>query len=102
MIDIRGTKSNVKVGLEWTQVTITSEPYAALSYRGLCVVVDVLISSGEKKILFIGSKSLSYALFPAAQSRSGVLTGLKLWVRRLGQTYLAPLEVSFQEEQPCS
>ena len=40
-------KPNLKVGVEWIPLEITSEPYVVMTIRGFAPVVDIKCPTGE-------------------------------------------------------
>jgi hypothetical protein len=82
-------KPNLKVGVEWVTVEITSEPYVVMGFRGYAPVVDVS-GPGGNQILYISSKSISEGLDPLVQGRGGKFAGLKLKLRKETEDRMAP------------
>lgn len=80
---------NLKVGVEWIDVEVTSEPYVVMTMRGYAPVVEVRAAS-ETRRMFIGSKTLSQALDPAVKKQGGRFTGLKFRVRKESGDQMAP------------
>lgn len=74
-------KPNLKVGVDWIPVEITSEPYVVMTVRGYAPVVDVRSPQGEF-ILYISSKSMSDGLEPLIRGTSGAFKGLKIRVKK--------------------
>ena len=85
-------RNNLKVGVDWTPVTITSEPHVVMSFRGYAPVVDVETGEG-KQILFISSKSISQGLDPLVQANGGKFSGLRLRLRKESTDRMAPYNV---------
>ncbi|MBI2933037.1 MAG: hypothetical protein HYY16_15440 [Planctomycetes bacterium] len=82
---------NVKVGTDWMEVEIMSEPYVVMTFRGYEPVVDVQ-TGGAKKRLFIGPKSLGQALEPSVR-KSGKFAGLRFRVKKESGDRMAPYVV---------
>jgi hypothetical protein len=85
-------KPNLKVGVEWVTVEITSEPYVVMGFRGYAPVVDVQ-GPGGKQILYISSKSISEGLDPLVMARDGKFLGLKVRLRKESEDRMAAYEV---------
>lgn len=89
-----GKGLNLKVGEEWSEIEITSEPYVVMTFRGFSPVVDVLCqgdqNSKQKKILFISAKSFSTKVAPLVMANQEKFTGLKLRIRKDGSGKMAP------------
>lgn len=83
---------NLKVGTEWVEVEVTSEPYVVMTMRGYAPVVDV-VTGGVKKRLFIAAKSLGGALEPEVKKREGKFAGLKLRLKKETGDQMAPYVV---------
>ena len=81
-------KPNLKVGVEWIPVEITSEPYVVMTVRGYAPVVDVRCPQGDF-ILYISSKSISDGLEPMVKATSGAFKGLKLKVKKESEDKMA-------------
>jgi hypothetical protein len=82
-------KPNLKVGVDWVTVEITSEPYVVMGFRGYAPVVDVS-GPGGKQILYISSKSISEGLDPLVQGHGGKFLGLKVKLRKETEDRMAP------------
>jgi len=81
-------KPNLKVGVEWVPLEITSEPYVVMTIRGFAPVVDIKCPQGDF-ILYISSKSMSDGLEPMLQATSGAFKGLKLKVKKESEDKMA-------------
>ena len=80
---------HLRVGIDWVSAEVTSEPYVVMSFRGYAPVVDV-VSNGEKKMLFISSKSISLGLDPFVQANGGKFLGMKIRLRKEADSKMAP------------
>ena len=72
---------HLKVGVDWSDAEILSEPYVVMTMRGYAPVVDVQ-SGADKLMLYISAKSLSTALEPLVQANGGKFAGLKLRLKK--------------------
>jgi hypothetical protein len=81
-------KPNLKVGVEWIPVEITSEPYVVMTVRGFAPVVDVKGPQGEF-ILYISSKSISDGLDSMLRATGGAFKGLKFKVKKESEDKMA-------------
>ena len=81
-------KPNLKVGVEWVPVEITSEPYVVMTVRGYAPVVDIKCAQGDF-ILYISSKSMSDGLEPMVKGTNGAFKGLKLKVKKESEDKMA-------------
>jgi len=81
-------KPNLKVGVEWINVEILSEPYVVMTIRGFAPVVDVKVPTGEF-ILYISSKSMSDGLVPLLEPADGKFKGLKFRVKKESEDKMA-------------
>ena len=72
---------HLKVGTDWADAEILTEPYVVMTMRGYAPVVDVK-SGTDKLLLYISAKSLSLALEPLVQANGGKFTGLKLRLKK--------------------
>jgi hypothetical protein len=88
-------KPTLKVGTEWVQVEIVSEPHVVNTMRGFAPVVDVKTSGGEF-ILYISSKSMSDGLEPLMKAADGKFTGLKIRVKKESEDKMAKYIVEKQ------
>jgi hypothetical protein len=88
-------KPNLKVGVEWIPVEITSEPYVVMTVRGFAPVVDIKAPTGEF-ILYISSKSMSDGLVPLLEVSGGAFKGLKLRVKKESEDKMARYVVEKQ------
>jgi len=99
MKTIIGTKSHLKVTTTPVVVTVVSEPFVVLSYRGFCPVVRVRLEDGTEPIFFIGARSFSEALAPHLLGEGGdKFLGLKLRLSRDGIFSTAPYLVEVLNE----
>lgn len=81
-------KPTLKVGTEWVNVEISSEPYVVMTVRGFAPVVDVKAPGGDF-ILYISSKSMSDGLEPMIKLTDGKFLGLKLRVKKESEDKMA-------------
>ena len=88
-------KPTMKVGTEWVQVEIVSEPYVVNTMRGFAPVVDVKTPGGEF-ILYISSKSMSDGLEPLMKAAAGKFSGLKIRVKKESEDKMARYMVEKQ------
>ena len=79
---------NLKVGVEWIPVEITSEPYVVMTVRGFAPVVDVKCPQGDF-ILYISSKSMSDGLVPMLEVTNMAFKGLKIKVKKESEDKMA-------------
>jgi hypothetical protein len=84
--------STLKVGKEWVEAEIVSEPYVVMTFRGYAPVVSVK-SGGQEYQLYISSRSISQALEPLVKANDGKFAGLKLRVRKESDDKMAPYVV---------
>jgi len=85
-------RANLKVGVNWINVEVVSEPYVVMSFRGYAPVVDVTGPEG-KQMLYISSKSISEGLDPLVKANGGKFLGLKLRLRKESEDRMAPYVV---------
>lgn len=81
-------KPNLKVGVDWIPVEITSEPFVVMTVRGYAPVVDVKTAQGEF-ILYISSKSISDGLESLVRQSNGAFKGLKIKVKKESEDKMA-------------
>jgi hypothetical protein len=81
-------KPNLKVGVDWISVEVTSEPYVVMTVRGFAPVVDVKTPQGDF-ILYISSKSMSDGLEPLLHATDGAFKGLKIKVKKESEDKMA-------------
>jgi hypothetical protein len=73
----------LKITSEAVIVTIVSEPYVILTYRGYEPVVDVKVKGkDENYVMFISSQSLSRALEELRVRNNGNFKGINIRVRK--------------------
>lgn len=88
-MDEQEPRAHLKVGVNWVNVEVVSEPYAVMSVRGYAPVVDVTGPDG-KLMLYISSKSISMGLEPLVEANGGKFLGLKLRLRKETEDRMAP------------
>ena len=88
-------KPNLKVGVDWISVEVTSEPYVVMTVRGFAPVVDVKTPQGDF-ILYISSKSMSDGLEPLLHATDGAFKGLKIKVKKESEDKMARYVVEKQ------
>ncbi len=85
---------NLKVGVDWIDIEVVSEPFVIMTMRGYAPVVEVQ-AGGARRRLFIGAKTLGEELEPAVQKQGGKFTGLKFRVKKENADKMAPYVVEF-------
>ncbi len=83
---------NLKVGTEFAEVEVVSEPYVIMTMRGYAPVVDIRTGAARKR-LFIGAKTLGEELEPAVEKQGGKFTGLKFRVKKESADKMSPYVV---------
>ena len=81
-------KPNLKVGTEWINVEVLTEPYVVMTIRGFAPVIDVNTPGGEF-ILYISSKSMSDGLVPFLEQTDMKFKGLKFRVKKESEDKMA-------------
>ena len=85
---------NLKVGVDFAEVEIVSEPYVIMTMRGYAPVVEIQ-TGGARKRLFIGAKTLGDELEPAVKKQGGKFAGLKFRVKKESADKMSPYVVEF-------
>ncbi len=94
MESIVGTNSHLKVTQEPVVVTIISEPFVVLSYRGYCPVVRVRLENGTEPLMFISAKTFAAGVNEhLGGPQKDQFLGLKLRLSRDGEGVYAPFIV---------
>jgi len=77
----------LKVGVISSRLTIISEPYVKLGFRGYMPCVNVMIEkSGLEKVLVISAKSLAEPLEALKKSNNDKFTGLTFALRKADES----------------
>lgn len=84
-----------KVGTEWEEMEITSEPYVVFTRRGYTPAVNVAIKDGkEEHRLYISAKSLSEQVEELRKSNGGNFIGLKFKLKKEAEDKFSPYIVA--------
>jgi hypothetical protein len=81
----------LKVGTDWVEVTILTEPYVLATRRGYTAVMDVMRGKLAHR-LFVSAASLSVPLEEIRTSR-GALAGARIRLRKRAADAFAPYDV---------
>ncbi|MBI4565645.1 MAG: hypothetical protein HY716_13205 [Planctomycetes bacterium] len=82
-------KPTLKVGVDWIELEIVSEPYVLMTMRGYAPVVDAKPAGGEPHVLFIGSRSLGEGIEGEVKKRDGKFSGIRMRVRKESEDKMA-------------
>ena len=84
----------LKVGTDSSKLTIISEPFVKLSFRGYMPCVKVIVEKSKlEKILVIAAKSLAESLESMRSENEGNFTGLKFELSKADDSKLSPYVV---------
>ena len=85
-----------RIGTDWMELEITTEPYVVMSFRGFAPVVGAKnLVTGESNFLYISPMSLANKLEKATAERAGKFAGIKLKLRKESELNVSPYEVEF-------
>ena len=85
-------KLDVRTG--WIDVTITSEPFVVMTFKGYAPAVNVrVVRTGLDYLLYISAKSLAEGLEPMRKANEGHFKGLQFGIRKAAEDKFAKYEV---------
>ena len=84
----------LKVGIEWIELEIVSEPDVVLTFKGYVPILQVReISTGSEYRFYISAKSLAEPLEKLRRNNGGIFTGIHFSVRKESINQMAKYEV---------
>lgn len=84
----------LKVGTEWIELEVISEPDVVLTFKGYAPILRVReIRTGSEYRFYISAKSLAEPLEELKRNNSGIFIGIQFCVRKEGMDKMAKYKV---------